>query len=352
VSPPTGSSRQAQEVDYVPAVEVTRGPLVESVHLAAIAVADSSGRIVSRLGGIDHVVYLRSCCKPFQSMAVVESGAAAKFGLTPKEIAVTAGSHSSEPAHVETVSGLLAKIGLGPEALQCGTHTPFSRAVAREYRRRGRPFTPLEHNCSGKHAGMLASAVSEGHAPSAYLERTHPVQQRILGIVSDLTGRMRDEIVLGVDGCSAPTMGVTLAEAARAFARLALPDRLDPRHRDSARTVVSAMKSEPLMVAGEGMLDTELTARGAHDLIAKRGAEGVQCLAFVREGTGYGVAAKVADGDNYRGRVALVAGILDQLGLMSGEEIASLKEMSRLTVASNRDARVGGVRPVFRLPKA
>ena len=341
--------RRGSETRYVPAVEVTRGPLTESTHAAAIAVVDSTGRVVSRLGGIDHVVFLRSSSKPFQTMAVVESGAVERFSLTPKELAVTAGSHSSEPEHLETVSGILRKIDLTVDALQCGTHTPFSRAVTKEYRSKGVPFTSLEHNCSGKHAGMLASAVSNGDDPATYLEWSHPVQRRILGIISDLTGRMRDEMVLGVDGCSAPTIGVTLSEAARAFARLVQPENLEDRHREAARTVVEAMKQHPLMVAGEGMLDTELTAHASHGLIAKRGAEGVQCMAFVKDGVGYGVAAKVADGEDCRGRIALVTGILQQLNLMTPGEIKGLHETSRLVVTSNCGAEIGLVRPVFTL---
>ncbi len=339
----------AQSGHYVPAVEVTRGPIVESIHAAAIAVADAAGKVTARLGGADHVVYMRSAIKPFQAMAVIESGAAEAFSLTPQEVAVICGSHSGEPQHVETVAGILSKAGLGPEALRCGTHVPFSPKVAAEMRRTGRAPTPLEHNCSGKHAGMLAAAVAGGHDVASYLVPSHPVQQKVLGVIADLTGRMRDRIVVGIDGCGAPAIGITLAEAARAFARLAGPEGLPPHHRDAARRIVAAMRSHPLMVAGTGMSDSEMTAHPRHDLIAKRGAEGVQCLAFVKDGSPRGAAAKVADGNNVRGRIALTCEILRQLDLMTASEVDALSEISALSIRNDAGREVGRVRGTFKL---
>jgi len=340
------------EGQFVPALEVTRGPMVESVHSASIAVADATGNVRARLGGIDHPIFLRSSAKPFQAMAVVESGAMEKFGLEARELAIMAGSHSSEPVHVETVRGILAKLGLDVTALKCGTHTPFNHDIAREYEVSGRPLTALEHNCSGKHAGMLAAALAGGHDISRYLNPAHPVQQRIMGVVTDLTGRMRERIIVSVDGCGAPTLGVTLAEAARAFARMVAPAALAPVHAEAAARVVEAMRAHPGMVAGEGMMDTDLTGWPRHSLISKRGAEGVQCLGYVRDGTGMGVAAKVADGDNYRGRVAMLVGILSQLDLLSLEESSRLAESGVLVIRNNAGRPVGTVRPAFKLQPA
>lgn len=343
---------RAPQAAYLPAVEVSRGPAIESIHWAAIAVADATGRLVARLGGVDHIVFLRSSAKPLQAMAVVESGAVERFGLTSREIAVMAGSHSSEPDHVEAVGSILAKIGLPVSALQCGTHTPFSRQVAENYRRAGRPFTPLEHNCSGKHAGMLAAALAGGHDPRNYLEVTHPVQRRVIGMVADLTGRMRDRVVTAVDGCGAPTLGVSLAEAARAFARLAAPETIASAHQAAARAVIAAMREHPTMVGGMGMLDTELTAHPRAGVFAKRGAEGVQCAGFRKDQTGLGLAAKVADGDNGRARVALTLEALRQLGVLQAADLDRMAEAASLVVRNNSGREVGQVRAAFTLTLA
>ena len=351
----THHSLAAPYGQYVPAVEVTRGSVVESVHSAAIAVADHRGTVVARLGGVDHVVFLRSSAKPIQAMAVVESGAMEKFGLTLRELAVMAGSHSSEPEHLEAVTGILAKIGLDPSHLHCGTHTPFSKAVAERYVRQGRALTAVEHNCSGKHAGMLAAALAGGHETSNYLSQRHPVQQRILGILAEMTGRIRDRIIVAVDGCGAPTLGVTLSEAARAFARLMSPDGLAEGHGEAASRVVSAMREHPGMVAGVEMLDTELTGWPSPKIISKRGAEGVQCAAFAG-GQGppvaCGIAAKVADGNDGRARAALLMETLRQLDVLAGKELARLTASAALVIRSNSGRDVGLVRPAFTLQRA
>jgi len=325
--------------------------MVDSVHAAAIAVADAAGRLVARLGGVEQIVYLRSSAKPFQAMAVVESGAADKYGFTAKELAVMSGSHGGEADHVATVEGILARTGLSAGDLRCGVHVPFSRSVAEACRAEGRPFSVLQNNCSGKHAGMLAAALAGGHDIRGYLEPSHPVQQRVIGILSDLTGRIRDRVVVGVDGCGAPTFGVSLSEGARAFARLLSPSGLAAPHADSAARVVAAMREHPDMVAGAGMADTELTASGSHGLVAKRGAEGLQCLGYFRDGTGYGVAGKIADGNDGRARVGLIAGILRQLDLMDDAAIRGLTEAGTLVVRNHAGREVGQVRPAFTLQR-
>lgn len=346
----TSSSSAGSLGGYAPAIEVTRGDLVESVHGAAVAVADAAGRVIARLGGIEHPIFLRSSAKPFQVIAILEMGAATRFRLTSEEIAVMAGSHNSEPAHVEAVLSILRKIGLDRRALQCGTHVPFSRQVADAYRREGRPFTTLESNCSGKHAGMLAAALAGGHDTATYLHPEHPVQKRILTVVSDMTGCPVQEIRVAVDGCGAPTIGVTLAAAARAFARLVSTGSDAGEHADSANRVIEAMRAHPLMVGGEGTLDTELTAHPRHRLVAKRGAEGVQCAGW-EMGQAMGLAAKVADGDNGRARIALAAEALRQMGVIEDPEVPRLSEMGALVVRTNAGIEVGRVRPAFTLQR-
>ncbi len=328
---------------YLPAIEVTRGKFVESIHMAAIAVVDSSSRVVSRLGSADHEVFLRSAAKPFQAMAVIESGAVERFGLSAAEIAVMSGSHSSEPGQVEVVASILRKAGLDPSALRCGTHTPFNREVAEEYRRRGVPIAPIHHNCSGKHAGMLASAAAGGHDIESYLAPDHPVQQRILDIFADMTGRRRNQVPVAVDGCGAPTLGATLSEAARAFSRLAASPR------ESARAVVGAMRGHPGMVAGQGMMDTELLSHPRHDLISKRGAEGVWCGAHTKGGSPWGIAFKIADGNSARARTALIVELLRRHGLMTEAELERLTEASSLSVLNDGGRVVGAVRAAFEM---
>ena len=170
-------------------VEVWRGGRVESEHRGAIAVVDAQGRVLAHIGDVRLTSYLRSSAKPFQLLPLIESGAADRFGLTDRELAVIAGSHSGEPRHLEAVQSILDKIGLSEDALQCGSHVPFNLNAAGALRAANQEPTSLHNNCSGKHAGMLAQAIDRGWSTADYLDPNHPVQlgiRRRLAELADL----------------------------------------------------------------------------------------------------------------------------------------------------------------------
>ncbi len=135
-------------------VEVTRGPLVESVHRGSVAVADRDGGSFFALGDLETPVYPRSSLKPIQALPLVESGAADAFGLSDAEIALACASHSGEPMHTERVAAWLARIGCGEKDLACGAHPSRYEPVAEAMLLRGEAPTRLHNNCSGKHAGF------------------------------------------------------------------------------------------------------------------------------------------------------------------------------------------------------
>ena len=148
-----------------PLVEVRRGPIVESRHRGHVVASDGDGRVLARLGEPETVTYLRSSSKPHQAVPLVASGAAERFGFTPREIAVACGSHSGQDVHAETVAGMLRKIGLDESALRCGVHEPFDQQTALALRERGERPSILRNNCSGKHTGMLALALQLARPP-------------------------------------------------------------------------------------------------------------------------------------------------------------------------------------------
>src|SRR6185295_15610805 len=112
-----------------PLVEITRGGITESRHRGHVVAVEPNGTIAAYIGTPETVTYLRSSAKPLQAIPLVASGAADRFGFTENEIALACGSHSGEPIHTEVAASMLKKIGLGPEALKCGTHVPFSPEV-------------------------------------------------------------------------------------------------------------------------------------------------------------------------------------------------------------------------------
>jgi L-asparaginase II len=184
-------------------------------------------------------------------------------------------------------------------------------------------------NCSGKHAGMLATCVAAGWDTATYRDPKHPLQQAIATTVAELA----DEPVaaVGVDGCGAPVMAISLTGLSRAFSRLAMAVPGSPEHR-----VAAAMRAHPEWVGGTRRGVTALM-RGIPGLIAKDGAEAVYAAALP---SGLAVAVKVADGNDRAAPVVLAqalrevgvtADVLDEVGrppvLGHGEPVGAIEPL-------------------------
>jgi L-asparaginase II len=287
---------------------------------------------------------MRSSAKPIQALAAVETGAADRFAIGERELAVICASHGGEPFHVEAVQSILAKIGLTEDALGCGTHPPAYAPAAVALYCAGQLPSAVHNNCSGKHSGMLAATVAMGAPTARYLDPTHPVQQRILANVALFGGLDPAEIVVAVDGCSAPVFGLPISAMARMFATLASPAGLAAEKAAAARRVVAAMQAYPEMVGGTGRFDSELMAACGTQVVAKGGAEGVHCMGL--PALGLGIAVKIEGG---RGEAASVAAmeVLRGLGLLEGETGQRLTTHSRPEVHNVRGRVVGEMRPTF-----
>lgn len=338
-----------------PLVEVTRGGLVESLHRGYLAVVDAEGALLTGVGDIRAMTFFRSAAKPFQTIPIITSGAADQFNLSVRELAVITGSHSGEAIHLETVLGILAKIGLTSAALQCGAHLPFDEAAARRMRAEKIQPDSLHNNCSGKHAGMLALARRLDQPIENYLDPTHPIQVRIRSVLARFAGVHADEIAVAVDGCSAPVFGMSVEAMARSYASLigASMTDLDFDLKNAAEQVVSAMIEFPEMIGGShGRLDTDLMRVARGQIISKVGAEGVQLLGVKphsRYPKGLGIAIKVEDGDIRRARDPIVIETLRQLGLLDDEQLGRLMMYAPSVVYNHRQIEVGEVRTCFKL---
>src|SRR6185312_7693462 len=191
-------------------VEVTRGPLVESIHRGAVAIARADGSLLFSLGDIDSPIYPRSSLKPIQALPLLESGAADAFGLGDEEIALACASHSGEPMHTTRVAAWLKKIGCSESDLACGPHSVRYEPVWADMVRHGYRPTRIHNNCSGKHTGFLTVARHWGIATEGYEHPNHPVQQAVLKALIELANVPKD-IPWGVDGCAAPNFAVPIA---------------------------------------------------------------------------------------------------------------------------------------------
>lgn len=334
-------------------VEVIRGPEVESIHRGALAVADPRGRIVASCGDPNLPAFVRSAAKPFQAMALHETGAVERFRVTEEELAIVIASHSGEPFHLDLVRSLQDRSGVREEWLRCGPQAPFDPPTRAAMRRAGDAPTPMHNNCSGKHTGMLAAARLLGAPVDSYLDPSHPVQtgnRRRLALLSDMDP---DAIGLGVDGCSAPAFRMPLARFATAYARLAAAGVAGGAEiLPGLRAAWDAMVHYPAVIAGtRERLDTALMLAARDSgipLVAKAGAEGTYAIGVLTSEGPLGIALKIEDGSE-RARNAVALETLAQLGVLPEPMAAAVRDYHTPAILSLAGAPVGSVRPAFRL---
>ena len=317
-------------------------------------VVEPDGRIIAGLGDDQLTTSTRSTIKPIQAIPLITSGAADRFELTPSELAVCCASHQGETIHTETVARILGRIGLTEAALLCGAHVPYSEQVARQLDREDRAPGQLHNNCSGKHTGMLATAVHRGLSLEDYVDQAHPVQRAIVEVFARLAG-LDNNFPTAIDGCSAPTFGVPLRSVAIAFARLANPagvEGMDPATAEASKRLVAAMIAHPEMIGGtQGRFDTDLLRASNGKLVCKVGAEAVYSVGVLpceRYPRGLGIAIKVDDG-SYRGMGPAVIETLAQLGVLDNAEIEELISYHRPKVDNRRGLVVGEIQTAFTL---
>jgi len=334
-------------------VEVTRGPIVESVHYGVIAVSDVEGNLLAWEGNPGTVTYYRSSSKPIQAVAVVESGAADHFGVTEREIAVICGSHGGEDIHVDTVRSILHKIDCNEDALACGAQVPLDHEAARALMEREEAPTAIHNNCSGKHAGMLALARFNGWPIGGYENPRHPVQQIMHETVAEFAGLPPDQVPVGVDGCGVCTFGLSVHRMALSFARLGQPEYWPEPRRSAVRRIIKAMITYPEMVAArQGRIDTDLMRAAGGSLICKAGAESLFCVASLgsdREAS-RGFALKILDGDvSGRARNPAIVEGLRQAGFLDEPALNMLEKYWMEEIRNRPGDVVGLVRPAFTL---
>jgi L-asparaginase II len=262
-------------------------------------VATRDGEVVSSAGNPGLVTFFRSSAKPIQALQLVR----ARPDLDDRLVAIACASHRAEPAQIEAVRDLLAAGGVTEDDLEVGLQE-------------GRPPEPIYHNCSGKHAGMLAVCRACGWPTAGYRLPEHPLQQAILAEVTDAAGQTP---ATGVDHCSVVTFALPLERMAAVFSRL--------DQREGADRVLAAMRAHPELIGGEGSLDTELM-QSHPGWLAKGGAEGLLC-GIAPDGAGF--ALKSEDGA-FRALGPALASFFPGLG-----------EFDRVPVENSRGEEVGEV---------
>ena len=300
-------------------VTLRRGTISESVHRVHAVVCDGQGRVLLSAGDAGFETFIRSALKPFQALPFLSSGAADQMDVGERGIAISCASHAGTNFHAREAFKLLWKAELDPSQLQCPIPPNGD--------------SPLQYNCSGKHAAFLATSRKMAWPLDDYLQGDHPVQVEVNRRVAELLGLPADELVSARDDCGAPTLRLQLAQMALLYAHLGAS-----RHAELEQ-ISRAMLAHPDLVAGEGRFDTELMRRSHGQVLSKGGAEGIQCLS--RIGEGLGVAIKVEDGSR-RAKQAVALYLLRELEWLTPLRLQELEEQM-LEVSPGVKLEVSGV---------
>lgn len=304
----------------VPLADVVRSDFLEGRHHGSMAVLDAGGSLVATAGDAYGPIFPRSATKPMQALAMLRCGLRL---ADPADLALVAASHDGAPSHVDRVLAMLRSAGLSEADLRCPPDLPLSPSARTVVLCEGGGPSPVLMNCSGKHAGMLLTCLVAGWSIDDYLDPAHPLQKACLSTVEELAEE--PVAAIGVDGCGAPVMAISLAGLARSFLALVSASPGTPQ-----RTVADAMRAHPDLVSGPARDDARIMW-GVPGLLSKVGAEGVLAVALPGVGA---VAVKVDDGAE-RARMPALVPALRLLGV----DAPVLGEMAETAV-------LGGGRPV------
>ena len=282
---------------YVPLIEVVRGSVDESQHSGAVALLSSAGELVGSLGAVDVAMYPRSTGKLVQTAAMVDLG----LQLSPRHLALVASSHSGGDAHVQGVEEIFTQYKIPTSLLKCTPLLPLGGAEKEAYLKTGGGPVSLRADCSGKHAGFLATCIINGWSTDDYLSPEHPLQIAIKSAIEKASGDSAANTT--IDGCGAPLWTITLAGLAKIYHRAVTENET------SLRLVADAMREFPEMVGGPHR-EATIAMQSVPGVVAKDGADGVFVAA---RSDGVSIAFKIGDGGR-RGLTAATEAVLKAWG--------------------------------------
>jgi len=276
--------------------QLVRSGLVESTHSGYLIIIGPDGSELLTLGDVDAEMYPRSAIKSLQAAAMVRLG----LELNDEQLALVCASHGGTDRHQAVALEILKSAGLSESDLQNTPDRPLDRRARIAFG--AKPATSLAANCSGKHAGMLATCVANGWDVKTYRDANHPLQVAIANEIEKLTGKSINRT--SVDGCGAPLFSMSTRSIAVAARKMRIGS--DPVF----NRVINACLKHPEMILAEGAFDTRMM-RAVPGLLVKGGAESVM-LASLADGSA--IAWKISDGAN-RANGPMMKAALAKLGI-------------------------------------
>lgn len=282
-------------------VNVYRGTYIESNHEVAAVIVDDDGRIIESYGDINAQTFPRSAVKPLQALSYVLSGAHHAQGSSLEHLALACASHSGEAIHCHPIIKWLSKLGLSEKDLECGPHTPMDQATHEILIRQGMTPTAIHNNCSGKHTAIMATCLHLGHKTRGYREFDHPIQKRLTSILQEWC-RLEGPITFGTDGCSIPTIRMSLLAMAMGCARVAGGGKTS-LEQSACHSIIEAMATYPILVSGTKRFCLESNKASGGRALTKVGAEGLYTAILPQQK--WGLALKAKDGSSRAAEAAL-----------------------------------------------
>ncbi len=332
-------------MNLAPLVQLNRGGTLECLHFGAVAVVNADGTLLASAGDPNWLTFTRSTLKALQALPFMQADGPEHFGFSQQQVALMCASHNGEEQHVTQVQGMLDKVGLGYKTLRCGCHVPGLFSLLDTAPPPDLVYDERHNNCSGKHAGFLAYCVQHGLSLEDYLAPTHPLQQAIRADVASVMGMTPDDLILGIDGCSAPNYAVPLSRLARGYARLASGSK-DEQFAASFAALSQAMTTHPDLVSGKGRNDLAFMRAGRGDWVSKIGADGVQVIGSKSRAEAFAI--KIIDA-NKPALFAASVEVLDQLGWLDAAQRAELEPWRGRAIVNARGLQVGERLPAFAL---
>ena len=281
--------------------KVTRGDLVESLHLGHLIVLNADGSTNLSKGSPELPIYPRSAIKSLQAAAMLKAG----LKVEENELAIICASHSGSPSHIDLVTKMLTSRGLSTSQLKNAVDKPLGEKEKISWG--DKAPSQLAQNCSGKHAGMLITCQHNGWDMNTYLDLYHPLQVAIKNEIEELSGEKVS--ATSVDGCGAPLFAISLNGLAKAISNLVKSKEVPYQQ------IVLACTKYPELVAGDGRLTTRMM-RAVPGLFMKEGAEGVQVCAV---SDGRVIAIKIIDG-SWRPVAPIIMEIFKRWGVEMPDE--------------------------------